>query len=889
MTDKALLDATTRVALAGLLHDLGKFAERAGIDVPAETLEANVHQYCPRHEAGGRVWHTHRHAAYTAMALDLIEPDLPRLKGADVSPFAAWGSAEADDSLINAAARHHRPETFLQWVVATADRVASGFDREKFEQYNQAPDEAEGRLDHYTTRQVTLFEQIRTGDGDRGEPSLAWRYPLSPQSPASLFPREAKGYEKADRAAARAEYGALWERFLAGLRAIPRSHRASLSLWLDHFESLLGGYAHAIPSATAFGVRPDVSLYDHARAVAALAAALWRYHADRGDRPEAVRDAMRGYADWDEDKLLLVQGDLFGIQDFIFATGGETQRRAAKLLRGRSFYVGLLTECAALLVLDALDLPSTSQIINAAGKFLIVAPNTEGARQALLGARRRLDDWFLAHTYGQAGVGIAWEAASCNDFRGGTRAGSPFRDLMRRLFEQLEDAKLQRLGLCGGEPPAPVFEGFLDRFVEGACAVDGRTPAEVELAPRVWISKLAKDQIDIGRRLIGKERLLITRAPLDGPRLDVPLFGYSVAFTAGEDVSGKFGREAESGNLLRAWDFSLPESADAPLFHGYARRNVNAYVPRFERPNAWDEDRYRQCVGDADEDLEAGAPKTFEHLACDARTLDEHGRWIGVPALMTVKGDVDNLGLLFQKGLAAPSFARMAGLSRQVNAFFSVYLPWLCRAEFPETYTVFAGGDDFFLIGPWRQQMRLARRLREDFTRYVAANPEIHFSAGLVMTKPGLPVRHLAHAGEEALDDAKKHEREGGRAKDAVHCFGVTVGWEDYGRLLDASDRLAELGRRNGLTTGYLYGLLGLLEMVERLRDPKDGRPEHARWRSQFYYRTYRTIERNRGIPADERRQRLAELAEQIAERGLEQHGGAYRIALYHHLYQQRD
>jgi CRISPR-associated protein Csm1 len=185
--------------------------------------------------------------------------------------------------------------------------------------------------------------------------------------------------------------------------------------------------------------------------------------------------------------------------------------------------------------------------------------------------------------------------------------------------------------------------------------------------------------------------------------------------------------------------------------------------------------------------------------------------------------------------------------------------------------------------------MRLARRLREDFTRYVAANPEIHFSAGLVMTKPGLPVRHLAHAGEEALDGAKRHERADGRAKDAVHCFGVTVGWEDYGRLLDASDRLAELGRHNGLTTGYLYGLLGLLEMVERLRDPKDGRPEHARWRSQFYYRTYRTLERNRSIPADERRQRLAELAEQIAERGLEHHGGAYRIALYHHLYQQRD
>ena len=104
--------------------------------------------------------------------------------------------------------------------------------------------------------------------------------------------------------------------------------------------------------------------------------------------PDAVRERLRDYhrPDWDEEKLLLIQGDFFGIQEFIFATGGETQRRAAKLLRGRSFYVSLLTECAALAILDRLALPPTSQVINAAGKFLIVAPNTDATRAALQGA-----------------------------------------------------------------------------------------------------------------------------------------------------------------------------------------------------------------------------------------------------------------------------------------------------------------------------------------------------------------------------------------------------------------------------------------------------------------------------------------------------------------------
>ena len=47
--------------------------------------------------------------------------------------------------------------------------------------------------------------------------------------------------------------------------------------------------------------------------------------------------------------------------------------------------------------------------------------------------------------------------------------------------------------------------------------------------------------------------------------------------------------------------------------------------------------------------------------------------WTGVSALMTLKGDVDNLGAIFERGLEAPSLSRMAALSRQMNAFFAVH------------------------------------------------------------------------------------------------------------------------------------------------------------------------------------------------------------------------
>jgi len=148
-------------------------------------------QYCPNFD--GR--HTHVHAAYTAIGFDLLEQHLPELVGADMAPFAPWQDRETDNSIINAAARHHKPETFLQWVIATADRLASGFERESFADYNQAED-----LNHYTTRQWTLLEHIRlpSGEGPQSSPLPAgeerseggwpgvranYRYPLRPPVP----------------------------------------------------------------------------------------------------------------------------------------------------------------------------------------------------------------------------------------------------------------------------------------------------------------------------------------------------------------------------------------------------------------------------------------------------------------------------------------------------------------------------------------------------------------------------------------------------------------------------------------------------------------------------------------------------------------------------------
>ena len=879
MRNTDLLAASCRVALAAYLHDLGKFAERARMDVPKDALDTHKTQYCPFHttdKGSKNGYHSHIHAAYTGFAFDLVEQTAPDLIKGDMTPFVNRGQLQTDhtqttDSLINAAAAHHRPDTFLQWIIATADRVASGFERDEFDQYNTAKDEntetKTGR-NHYQARQLSLLEQIGKTQKITSK-ELKWRYPLQALSPTAIFPQQREKCEPADDGPAQAQYKALWHDFLIALTSIPASHRSNWTLWLDHFDTAWLTFTHAIPAATAFGTKPEVSLYDHSKTTAALATALWRWHEAERKTDSSAAANLKDRSDWGTDKFLLIQGDFFGIQDFIFAEGSQTNKAAAKLLRGRSFQVSLFTELAALKVLDALSLPPTSQITNAAGKFLIVAPNTAAVRAQLTQVRADINQWFLQHSFGLAGLGLVGKPASCNDFLKGN-----FKNLMQGLFSALDKAKLQRFDLTASANPV-----FAVSYPHGVCQFNGKLPADAGHDS----TALSRDQIKLGSSLTREDRLLIVRDPtaLSGNNLitlEVPVFGFGVAFTQSEDITGKFGALAKDGTLQRCWDFSLPENLNDTLWNGYARRFINAYVPRFSELDLQTSGKYRGLEDEVEwEDLRFDIGKTLNHIACEDRTCPkEPDKWQGQVALMTLKGDVDNLATIFQQGLQDPTFAKMAALSRQMNAFFAIWLPALCAAEFPNTYTVFAGGDDFFLIGPWHSTQKLAARMASEFKTYVAENPGITFSAGLVMTKPGQPIHALATQAEEALSAAK------GSDKNALVLFNERVRWPDWDKVQVAQDQLERVRDSYDLSTGYVYGLMQLIDLAS---DPKN--PEHAMWRSRFAYRTRRYVVDK--IREPERRQRAqTELSMALGKQGIEDLGTRYRIPLFNHFYRQR-
>lgn len=686
-------------------------------------------------------------------------------------------------------------------------------------------------------------------------------YKPQPLSIGAMMPTQ----EKLDMPQALRE---TWQAFERALEQIPTAHKDDVSLWLDHFDSCLQVHTQFIPS----GVQAEVSFYDHVRTVVAMVTALYLYHQAQDSDDKAP--------------LMLIQGDFFGIQSFIFANGGETRKKAAKILRARSFYVSLLMECGALKLSEALGLPSTSQLINAAGKFLIVAPNLPSTHQAINTVQAEFDQWFLERTYGQSGIGMASITAKLEDF-----SHKHYSGLMKQMFDAMDKAKFQRLNLTAADAPC-VFENYLDQFNNemGVCAIDGFSPAKVS-EDGIDISLMAKDYIALGRYLTEFKRLIISRDYLKHQTLSTAIFGYYINFTHEQEITGKFGPLAREGKLARLYDFELPSAVESEvLWHGYARRAINAWVPRFDASQDTTE-RYNA----EDRSIKNDEIKTFNHLACEDKRILSDNTLEGIAAISTVKGDVDNLGMIFQTGMKTQNFASYAALSRQMNNYFSLYLPYLCRTQFRNMYTVFAGGDDFFLIGPWHTGIRFAHAMQKTFKQFVAENPAIHFSTGISTTKPGLPIPTIAEMAEACLDNAKGHnpENKSMAPKNAVSVFGYCVNWKDFDALYQLSGSLTCNREKYQLSTGYIYGLLHLLDMAypQNDADATSQNPQRMMWKSRLRYRTYRMLEQTYKHDSNKDEaiaNAMTNLMEMIEIKGFEAFKSTFKVPLFINMYQRR-
>jgi CRISPR-associated protein Cas10/Csm1 subtype III-A len=128
----------------------------------------------------------------------------------------------------------------------------------------------------------------------------------------------------------------------------------------------------------------DVSLYELCKQEAILQSARYALSQDKNAKG-----------------LLMISGDFFGIQRFIFEA--TPAAKAAKILRAKSAYVQLLTRVVAFYIVDRLGLSYLSIISTSAGKFEILGIDTSEARECIAKIQRELNLFFIERYFGETG------------------------------------------------------------------------------------------------------------------------------------------------------------------------------------------------------------------------------------------------------------------------------------------------------------------------------------------------------------------------------------------------------------------------------------------------------------------------------------------------------
>jgi CRISPR-associated protein Csm1 len=750
----------TETVLGAFLHDIGKFLQRAHgsfreIDPAARAREQDILPV-----RNGR--YSHKHALWSE---HFFTRNLLR--------FPTGINA---NQVRHVAVFHHKPEAARPFIgaigqlAAEADRLASGMDRKP--QDEVAEQEAEGRAwDAFIRTPLrSPFSDVRIG---LGEPPLC-HVPLGELKPdADLFPTSAPNTSQYQNL-----YAKLWERCRAEFDALGELNNPDL--FCESLLSISERFISTIPSSTKD--QPDVSLHDHSRAAAAIAAALYRWHERHGTLDDEAAIRQR-----DTPKFRFLGGDLSGIQPALFRLANQQVRGVNKILRARSFFFAMATEAAALLCRHNTGLPVFSLLENAGGRFLMLVPDTPEMAETVKGLRTEIDGWMFRRYFGEIALNLSLSAA----FNGNALMRANYGNLRASAVEAAEEAKLR------------AFEGTLQPVIRadygrGVCMSCGVRPAAREHTTEqgsVSRCEACNDEVQLGRDL---PRIThIGWRPHDvqtGPGLD--FFG-GVRLEWYQNEPRPLTEYLAMSRIYRG-----TETSSGCL----SLRFLANYVPRLR---AEELARYEDLLDEDEERSKPGDIKTFEMLARDAQQPTREGDLRGEPFLAVLKADADRLGAIFSRGLGKASIGLTAGLSRLTDFFFTGRLTELLRTcpEFQSTYTVYAGGDDLLLIGPWNRMAELAVRLRDEFALWTGNNPNVTISAGLELMKPAHPINRVARAAEARLEAGKNEGRNRICALDRV-----PLNWEEFRKQLEQSRQLAAYLQQGQLSQVFVYRLLYFAE-----------------------------------------------------------------------------
>jgi len=598
--------------------------------------------------------------------------------------------------------------------------------------------------------------------------------------------------------------------------------------YIENIESAMQKYAWCIPSPYD-GKFLDISLYDQARISSALAVCLTDF---TEDELKAIDQSLSGLSG--DDKLyneiidrpaaLLVGGDISGIQDFIYTI---SSKRAAKTLRGRSFYLQLLTEAVLRFVLKNFGLPYTNVIYSGGGHFFLLAPVS--AESVLPKIQKDVSEKLLDLHGIALYLALGWSSIPLKGF-----TTQSFTNYWGEMHQHLQKKKHQRYTELNLEDLNNIFTpGSQGGDEEKLCEVCGREQPSVSVMED-------SDESQAGIRVCSLCQSFADEIGKELPSADFIKLGIGSPFTprtnSALDGLAKFGMQVRFDGVpfIHKFDQSVVwQISDKLLPDKIGDRSV-----------IWQ----RYVVNELPLD-DLGKTITFD-------VLQKMGR--GIHRLGVLRMDIDNLGSIFQIGMKNEfgkplgSLVHLSGLSFQISLFFEGYIKKILQAQEYKgrIYAVYSGGDDLFLIGHWTLMPDLAFQIVDSLENFTGGNPDIHLSGGMGFINGKYPI----HAAAEDAGDLEKDAKNAfGDKKQAFAFLGSVMHWDDFKKVREYKTMLVRIIDELGGTKSLLHHIKKLDQMqAEAKKNSKSGKQVWGPWMWMGDYQLVRMIDHAKGDLKDE-------------------------------------
>lgn len=697
------------VILAALLHDLGKFCQRAGFKLDSED-EYWITVCCKKFRTSYGERYSHQHAVYSGKFIRHY------LKGFDEVEVLAM--------------HHHLPENapkpYLAKLITLADWLSSGERRDR-EEDEELGDPSKEPL-------ISIFSKISI-NGKRVDEHYV---PISSLNASldKMSPVKSREDAISQDPQTTNSYRSLWEQFNNEIEKIDKTDILGQLLFL------MEKYTLCIPAAT-YKDKPDLSLFHHSKSTAAIAACLYQLKLPE-EKTDQLLNEIRSLSEkkkkgeaYDstllkEPYFMFVGGDISGIQDFIYSV---TSEKALKGLRGRSFYVQLLCETIATMILDEFHMPQTNLVYSSGGHFYLLLPALEDIEERINRIKNKVDKLLLAAHKGKLSTIIGQLKIGCYEV-------IDFGDVWNSLgFELAKNKRNKLANLLSDQNEHVNIIGPFDIGGElKACEICGD---EIEGEDQC---SLCTSFADLSSKLNEAKAIKINSVPVDkGSSNKKPSSWSDVLMSLGYWYSFP-DREDKESLVINSTYF-------AGKYAGY----------RFVAHNT---------------PMKGKKVMTLDKIANEAKGNRKWG---------VLRADVDNLGDVFGKGLGNDkTISRVSMLSYTLSLFFSARVDEIAKAYKSKACVVYSGGDDLFILGAWSELPEIACRIYEDFRAFTCQN--LTLSAGIYIAPSAkFPVYQAAHKAGEAVEKAKW------KIKDRITFFDKTMFWTDLQKVTELKEMIRSL------------------------------------------------------------------------------------------------